>query len=71
MFGLLKFFAADSAELSAESIEGDEIYLENTNARVVRGNNVTIGPGCEIELVEFKNDFRQLKGAKVNDSKKI
>lgn len=46
-------------ELVADTIEGDDIYLEKTKAKVVRGNNVLIGPGCEIELVEYKNHFEQ------------
>ena len=32
--------------LTADSIEGDTIYLENTRAKVVRGANVTIGPAA-------------------------
>jgi len=39
--------------LTADSIEGDTIYLENTRAKVVRGANVTIGAGCTIDLVEY------------------
>ena len=38
-------------------IEGDNIYLEETRAKIVRGNNVTIGRNCEIELVEYKNEI--------------
>jgi cytoskeletal protein CcmA (bactofilin family) len=68
---LFKFFAADSAELSAESIEGDEIYLEHTKAKVVRGNNVTIGPGCVIDLVEYKTGFQQTGKSKVIENSKI
>ena len=57
--------------LTADVIEGDEIYLEYTNARVVRGNEVELGPGCVVELVEYKNEFKQDEGAKVDTSKKI
>jgi cytoskeletal protein CcmA (bactofilin family) len=39
--------------LTADSIEGDKVYLENTRAKVVRGANVEIGPSCEIDLVEY------------------
>ena len=58
-------------DLTTESVEGDDIYLEYTKAKVVRGNNVNIGPGCEIELVEYGNDFQQVKEATVKDSKRI
>lgn len=57
--------------LNADSIEGDEIYLEHTKAKVVRGNQVTLGPGCEIELVEYKNSFQFDKGSKVGSYKQL
>jgi cytoskeletal protein CcmA (bactofilin family) len=42
-----------SALLTAETIEGDDIHLEATRAGTVRGRQVTIGPGCRIEVVEY------------------
>lgn len=59
------------AKLVAETIEGDEIFLEQTQAKVVRGNAVTIGPGCVIERVEYKEQFRQNRGAHVNESQRV
>jgi cytoskeletal protein CcmA (bactofilin family) len=56
---------------TAESIEGDDIYLEYTKAKVVRGNNIVIGPGCEIDLVEYKNNYKEAKGAFIKSSKKV
>lgn len=58
-------------ELTVETIEGDDVYLENTNAKIVRGNNIELGPGCEIELVEYKDSFKQDEKANVNIHKKI
>lgn len=58
-------------ELTVDLIEGDDVYLENTHAKVVRGTSVTIGPGCKIELVEYKNSFKQDQNSEVNDNKKI
>lgn len=49
----------------AETIEGDEIYLEYTKAKVVRGSKVIIGPGCEIVLVEYRESLE------VNESSKV
>jgi cytoskeletal protein CcmA (bactofilin family) len=69
VFKLLNLFQSHSAELLAENIEGDDIYLEYTRAKVVRGNRVTIGPGCDIELVEYKNEFRQSEKSKVAESR--
>ena len=74
--GKLNFFKnriihTGGKELTADIIEGDDIYLENTHAKVVRGNNITLGSGCEIELVEYKNDFKQDKEAKIDTHQKI
>jgi cytoskeletal protein CcmA (bactofilin family) len=57
--------------LTAETIEGDDIYLENTRATVVRGTNVTIGPGCKIDIVEYKQHFDQDKNANVLKSNRV
>jgi len=57
--------------LVADSIEGNDISLENTTAKVVRGNNITIGAGCEIGLVEYKGTFHKAGGAKVAEERKI
>lgn len=42
-------------QLIVESIEGDYIKLEHTKAKIVHGDNIIIGPGCEIERVEYKS----------------
>ena len=41
--------------LIAEVIEGDEVRLERTTARVVRGRRVSIGSGCRIDRVEYRD----------------
>ncbi len=40
-------------KLISDIIEGDEILLEGTVAKVVRGHNIEIGDGCNIEKVEY------------------
>jgi cytoskeletal protein CcmA (bactofilin family) len=57
--------------LCTEAIEGDDIFLEYTKAKVVRGNHVIIGPGCEIELVEYKGRFEKSDKSIVVDNKKL
>lgn len=57
--------------LEADSIEGDEIYLENTTAKVVRGTNVSIGRGCNIGLVEYKGVLQKAGDAIVKEEKKV
>lgn len=51
---MLNFFM-NTEGLEAGIIEGDDIFLENTTAKIVRGNNVTIGDNCNIETVEYRN----------------
>jgi len=47
-------FRHDKArELHAETVEGDDIYIEATVAKVVRGARIRIGPGCQIDRVEY------------------
>lgn len=60
-----KIFSGGLRQLTVDTVEGDDIRLQYTSARVVRGNRVEIGPGCEIELVEYTTNFRQDGGAKV------
>ena len=57
--------------LNADVIEGDDVYLENTHAKVVRGNNVELGPDCEIELVEYNESFKKDENAEVDDYRQI
>jgi len=59
------------AHLKADTIEGDDVYLEHTTAQVVRGNTVSIGDGCEIDLVEYRTDFKKTQGASVLKDVKV
>ena len=40
-------------KVNCKVIEGDNIYLENVECDVVRGKNITIGPGCIIDKIEY------------------
>ena len=57
--------------LVAETIEGDDLELEYTQAKVVRGNNIILGPGCDIDLVEYKETLQQSDDARVKEKRKI
>ncbi|GGE37282.1 hypothetical protein GCM10011391_15220 [Pullulanibacillus camelliae] len=71
-FGLGKFIhSLLNKELSAELIEGDEIYLENTIAKTVRGNHVHIGQGCQIDCVEYRSDIQVTGNGQVKKSEKL
>lgn len=68
----LFFFKPDAkASLTANVIEGDQIDIEYTKAGIVRGNRVTIGPGCEIGTVEYKESFELMSGSTVKQKRKI
>jgi cytoskeletal protein CcmA (bactofilin family) len=67
----LFFRPSPHAKVTVSVIEGDDIYVEHTNAKVVRGNQVVIGPGCEVDLVEYKVHLEKKKGAIVKESRKL
>ena len=58
-----KFF---SNQLVCETIEGDSIYLENTIAKKVSGNNIIIGRGCTIDEVNYKDTVEVDLGSNVS-----
>ncbi|MDI3311691.1 MAG: polymer-forming cytoskeletal protein [Thermoanaerobacterium sp.] len=57
--------------LIVDTVEGDDIYIEYTNAKIVRGKNVKIGPGSNIDIVEYKDKFEKDDNANVKEFKKI
>lgn len=57
--------------LKVGAIEADEVYVESTKARAVRGGNVRIGPRCEIELVEYTGEYAADPSAVVTAARKI
>lgn len=68
---LLKSLFMKKGELISDVIEGDDIYLEYTKADVIRGKNVHIGPGCEINKVEYMNEIEISKECTVKDTIKL
>ncbi len=57
--------------LTTETIEGDDVRLEHTTARVVRGKTVVLGRDCEVELVEYTEEYSASSDAKVKKATKI
>ncbi|GAC43069.1 polymer-forming cytoskeletal protein [Paenibacillus popilliae] len=53
------FNIVPDARMNADLIEGDYVELEHTTARVVRGNDVVIGPGCEIGQIEYRRQLHR------------
>jgi len=70
--GLIKLFTGGGTPgLETTQIEGDEIYLEDTTADVVRGKSVEIGPGCHIKLVEYSKSLTVNPNAKIDKETKV
>lgn len=64
-------FNSNRFRLSVEIIEGDKIQLESTKAAVVRGNQVSIGSGCEVDLVEVAGDYQVASDAIVKEVRRV
>ena len=69
--GFLRSLFSHSPILETETIEGNEISLELTRAKVVRGHNVTLGDGCDIGLVEYSGTLRKSGSVRVGEEKKV
>jgi cytoskeletal protein CcmA (bactofilin family) len=61
----------ESGILETELIEGDEIMLEWTRAKTVRGKQIVIGKGCEIERVEYSESLEVDESASVGEEVKL
>lgn len=57
--------------LTTESIEGDTIRLENTTAKIVRGRDVYIGNGCNIDVIEYSNKCEVSGNSTIGDTKNV
>ena len=58
-------------QLTATTIEANVIELEATRANVVRGTDVTIGAGCEIDRVEYSGTLSINDNAMVREQVKV
>ncbi|HZG75360.1 MAG TPA: hypothetical protein VEZ72_05835 [Paenibacillus sp.] len=65
--GLSWFAGGGASELVAQTIEGDDVYLEHTRADVVRGKRIELGPGCRVGRVEYAEAFARHKSAEVRE----
>lgn len=57
--------------LTANSIEATSVSLESTRAKVVRGAEVSIGSGCEIDRVEYSQSLDVSPDAVVRERVKV
>ncbi|SDN50891.1 cytoplasmic protein [Bacillus sp. OK048] len=63
-------FGRETGTLTAKVIEGDDIYLENTKADIVRGKRVKIGTGCQIGSVEYTTELTHDPGSTIKTKTK-
>ncbi|WP_456277357.1 polymer-forming cytoskeletal protein [Bacillus sp. AK128] len=68
---IINFFKQRTDILESDLIEGDDVNLEVTKAKLVRGKNVVIGEKCEIARVEYTDSITIHPQAKVGESLKI
>ena len=54
-----------------QSIEGDEIDIESVTCPRVSGRTVTVGEGCEIELLQYSEHYEIHEKAQVGKIEKI
>ena len=70
--GLIRIFTGSTtSRLRSALIEGDTIHLEDTEADVVRGKRICIGPGCNIKTVEYSEELSVDEDAQVGSKKKV
>lgn len=68
---VLGLFTDHHQRIYCESIEGDDIYLENTTCDVVRGGKIVIGKGCQIKTIEYTGSLEVHSEAKIETQAKI
>lgn len=64
-------FLLSHQRLFADSIEGDEIYLECTQANKVLGNRVIVGKHCKVDTVEYRESFDVAGNGKVRTTRRL
>jgi cytoskeletal protein CcmA (bactofilin family) len=60
-----------SSRLEAQTIEGDEIILEDSVVGTVRGGRVQIGRGCRIGIVEYRDSYTCEPGSEVGEARQV
>jgi cytoskeletal protein CcmA (bactofilin family) len=64
-------FGNRGSRLQVQSIEGDDLVLEDTEAKVVRGARIRIGRGCRIGAVEYRETCSCDPDSSVGETRKV
>ena len=65
------FTGSQAARLMVSEVSGDDILLEGTHAKTVRGDRVVIGAQCRIDRVEYRDSLEVHPDALVGESVKL
>jgi|GEM_PF-657568 len=57
--------------LEAPSLQADYAELENTRLNILKGHNIKIGSGCDIDRVEYTGELIVMEGANVKQQQKM
>ena len=57
--------------LAVNTIEGDNISIDYTDARIIRGEHIVIGEHCDVGLVEYSGSLKQHPRAKIGETRKM
>ena len=68
LFGIaLSMRPSGKGSLVTDTIEADEVDLVSTRARIVRGNTIRIGEGCEIDRIEYSGSIEHAPSAVIRE----
>ncbi len=65
--GFIFFNPFSRGRVESDCIEGDNIFVENTICKVLRGNNITVGEGCRIGRIEYLGELTIDKKSEVGE----
>lgn len=64
-------FSIRPARLYVRVMEGNRVEVEHTEADIIRGNRIILGPGCKVRLVEYREELIQDPSAEVGEVRLI
>lgn len=57
--------------LSCDLIEADEIKLENTNAKIVRGKQIHLVKACQVDTLEYSEQYTKGEACEIREVTKV
>ncbi len=58
-------------QVMVSEISGDQVRLVRTTAKLVRGDDITLGPGCRVDRVEYRQTLTVDPEAWVGESNRV